>query len=42
MDPVHDRRSMDPVHESGLQTQSKVGPFVVLTCFNHFVHSINY
>ena len=26
MDPVHDRESMDPVHESGPWTQSKVGP----------------
>ena len=25
MDPVHDRGSMDPVHESGPWTQSKVG-----------------
>ena len=27
MDPVHDRESMDPVHESGPWTQSKVGPW---------------
>ena len=25
MDPVHDRGSMDPVHESGPWTRSKVG-----------------
>ena len=25
MDAVHDRASMDPVHESGQWTQSKVG-----------------
>ena len=25
MDPVHDKGSMDPVHESGPWTQSKVG-----------------
>ena len=25
MDPVQDRGSMDPVHESGLWTRSKVG-----------------
>ena len=25
MDPVHDRGSMDPAHESGLWTRSKVG-----------------
>ena len=34
--------SMDPVHESGPWTQSKVGPCVVLTCFIHSVHSFNY
>ena len=25
MDPVHDRGSMDPIHESGPWTRSKVG-----------------
>ena len=28
MDPVHDRGSIDPVHESGPWTRSKEGPLV--------------
>ena len=27
MDPIHDRGCMDPVHETGLWTRSKVGVY---------------
>ena len=37
MDPVHDRGSMDPVHESGPWTRSKVG--VPLKTLARFFHS---
>ena len=42
MDPVHDRGSMDPVHESGPWTRSKVGvhgPLVhVLSSLVFYMH----
>ena len=33
MDPVHGRGSMDPVHESGPWTRSKVGVYGPLVMF---------
>ena len=50
MDPVHDRGSMNPVHESGPWTRSKVGvhgPLVrvfsspVLTNPHEFIRNLN-